>query len=143
MKITPARIGAALVVTVGVVAVSASTLIASLSESSALAVGSMAGSVQLAGDATLASDLKRMTSSDRSQLLSQYGLVSEEALAARMADARERINGFSNRQAHVRTVANYSSGFLYAALVVLALISLKIAVILGGKKPLRSDAAPA
>ena len=143
MKITSNKLGTALVVTVGVVALSASTLIASLSESSALTIASMASSVRLVGDATLASNLKRMTAADRSLLLSQHGLVSEEALAARTTETRERIAGYAARQARARSVVNYSSGFLYASLVVLAFISFKVASILAGRKLPRSDAAPA
>lgn len=137
MKITSSRIGAALVITVGIVAVSASILITSLSEGSALTIGSMASAVRLVGDATLASDLKRMTAPDRSLVLSQHGIASEAELAARITATREQMNGSLARQAHVRRLANYSSGFLYASLVALAFISLKVAVLLVGSKPTR------
>ncbi|MBR7920199.1 hypothetical protein KDX16_30850 [Burkholderia vietnamiensis] len=140
MKITPSKIGIALVVTVGIVAVSASTLITSLSQGSALAIGNMASAVRLVGDATLTSDLNRMTAPDRSLVLSQHGIVSEAALAARMTETREQMNGYAGRQAHLRSMADYSAGVLCASLIALAFISLKVAVLLGGSKPKRKDA---
>ncbi|MGP8431932.1 hypothetical protein ACT2FY_00375 [Paraburkholderia fungorum] len=142
MKIISTKIGAALVVSVGVVAVSAATLVSSLGESSALTIGSMASAARLVGDSTLASDLKRMPDSERSSALSLHGLSSEAALAARIADTRGQMNDFMDRQPHVRTMANYASGFLYASLVILAIISIKAATILGRRKP-SSDAVHA
>ncbi|REG45474.1 hypothetical protein B0G80_9070 [Paraburkholderia sp. BL6669N2] len=143
MKITTTKIGAALVLTVGVVAVSASTLITSLNEGSALAIGSMATAARLLGDTTLSTDLPRMTASDREPALSQHGLSSESALATRIGKTREEIHGYLDRQEHIRTVVNYSYGFLYASLMVLPILSVKIAMVPRDKEPSRDDAAHA
>ena len=134
MKAITTKIGAALVLTVGVVAVSASTLITSLNEGAALAIGSMATTARLVGDTTLSTDLQRMTASDRASALSQRGLSSESALETRIGETREEIQGYPDRQEHIRTVAKYSCGFLYASLFVLAILSIKVAMVPRGKR---------
>lgn len=143
MKTIPTKIGAALVLMVGVVAVSASTLVTSLNEGSALAIGSMATAARLLGDTTLSTDLQRMTASDRGSALSQHGLSSESALATRIEKTREEIHGYLDRQEHIRSVVNYSYGLLYASLLVLAILSVKVAMVPGSKDPNRDDAAHA
>ncbi|MFM0411270.1 hypothetical protein [Paraburkholderia dipogonis] len=143
MKTKPTKIGAALVLTVGVVAVSASTLVTSLNEGSALAIGSMATAARLLGDTTLSTDLQRMTASGRGSALSQHGLSSESALATRIEKTRQEMHGYLGRQEHIRTVVNCSYGFLYASLFVLAVLSIKVAMVPGVNDPTRDDAAQA